>query len=145
MLPENQIAALREGVQAHEQRVADLERAIRVAEEEIVVQRMLIELAQDDQLTSALGELYASPTRAWKDPRDLVQYWREQGIILPDGATLQSVSMRDDSTSLTLRLLYGEWELEVRWDSERGFAVRPRTSEPYYSYMMILPNYRADR
>jgi hypothetical protein len=126
-LPPEQVASLRDGIEAHTQRITELREWIKLAEEEISLHEALRDFVGDERLGAALGEVFDKPALTSELARDPLRYCREKDVVLPEGLTLAAVETRaEPSTRLTAHLTYGAWDVEAVWDSEAGFFARPR-------------------
>lgn len=126
-LPKEQLAALREGIQAHELRIAELRSTIRSAEDEIGLHEALIELVGAEWFAPELGELYEDSDLFDKLAENPPGYLEERSLSLPEGLTLVGVlSRKEPSTRVTAFLGYGDWNVEAIWDHAAGFYARPR-------------------
>jgi len=117
------LLALRRDIVSHEYRVYQLREAIRLAEEEIALHEILLDLAGNDQLITAIGDLYNADLSSGfvRDPH---KYCSEQGISIPEGVRLNPVDMEGPSPRLTADVRSGPNELQVIWDRDEGFFVR---------------------
>jgi hypothetical protein len=126
-LPDEQLAALREGAKGHDSRIAELRVAISSAEEEVAMHETLAALARSDWLTVLLGEFYDDAEILVTFTRDPVGYLHQKHLALPQGLTLNGVALTEErSPRLTAYLSYGTWNVEAIWDREGGFYARPR-------------------
>jgi hypothetical protein len=116
---------LRQDIVAHERLIAQRRQEIRLAEQEIALHEVLIELARNDQLLAAVGELYEDSGLTSTFANDPLRHCQEQDIPLPKGVTLSPVDTEGPSPRLTARVTRGVWDVEVVWDREVGFLVRP--------------------
>lgn len=126
-LPDEQLSWLRDHVDNHVRRLAQLREGIRLAEEEAAFQEVVLELARNDRLFEALGELYNDAELTSRVARDPLGYCREEDIPLPEGVTLSAVNTEGQSTRLVAHVRYGAWAMEVGWDREGGFFASPPT------------------
>jgi hypothetical protein len=98
-LPDEHLDWLREHGATHVRRLAELREGIRLAEEEAAFQELLLDLAQNDRLFEALGELYNDAELTSRFARDPLGYGREENILLPEGVTLSAVDRKGRSPS----------------------------------------------
>jgi hypothetical protein len=124
-VPTEHLVALRRDVASHQQRIAQLRAAIRVAEEEIALHEVIIDLAQNDQLIAAVEELYDDSGLDSKFARDPQQRCQEEKIALPDGVTLNPIDTEGPSPRITARVRSGAGDMEIVWDRGVGFFARP--------------------
>jgi hypothetical protein len=123
-LPEEHLDRLRESVKSHEQRLAELRDTIRVAEEEAAVHEALLELARNQGLIEAVAQLHDDPHSNFA--QDPLSHCREQKIPLPEGVSLNPVDKKTPDR-ITANVRRGDWDVEVVWDRDRGFAAMPVT------------------
>src|SRR4051794_30269791 len=112
-----------EDVLAHERRVDELREAMRLAEEEIAVHEVLLDLARNDRLIAAVGELYDDPSGS-RFGRDPSKYCAEEGISLPEGVEINAVDTTDSSPRMIAVVRRGASEVQAMWDRETGFSTR---------------------
>jgi hypothetical protein len=115
--------ALEDHIRAHDQRLDELRQAIRAAEDEISIHEALIALARNHRLVAAVEELHdmqAQPSQFATDPQ---AYCTEQGILLPEGVTLNPLDTTGSSARMTAVLRRAGCEVQVRWDSKTGFSA----------------------
>jgi len=136
-LPSEHLADLDARLESHEQRLEELRETIRRAEEEAAVHEVLLELAQNEKLIEAVGEAHDDPGA--KFAQDPHAHCHEQKIPLPDGVSLNPVD-RENPHRMTAVVRRGDWEVEVVWDRERGFAARPLAG-----YLADRPLWRSGR
>ncbi len=111
---------LEDHIRAHDQRLNDLRQAIRAAEDEISIHEALIALARNHRLVAAVEELHdKQPSQFATDPQ---AYCTEQGILLPQGVTLNPLDTTESSARMTAVLRRAGHEVQVRWDSKTGFS-----------------------
>jgi hypothetical protein len=118
-------AALRDDVISHERRIAQLREEIRLAQEEVELHEVVLDLARNDQLIAAIGELYEDSALTSTFASDPDRHCREGNIPLPEGVTLRPLDTEGPSPRLTAHVRRGTWDMEVVWDREIGFFVRP--------------------
>jgi len=114
---------LEDHIRAHDQRLNELRQAIRAAEDEISIHEALIALARNHRLVAAVEELHdkqAQPSQFATDPQ---AYCTEQGILLPEGVTLNPLDTTGSSARMTAVLRRAGREVQVRWDSKTGFSA----------------------
>jgi hypothetical protein len=124
-LPDEHAAALRDDVVAHERRITQLRAGIRLAEDEIELHEVILDLARNEQLIAAVGELYESSGLTSKFASDPQRHCEEQKITLPEGVTLTAIAGEAPSPRLTARVRRGAWDMEIVWERDVGFVVRP--------------------
>jgi hypothetical protein len=126
-LPEEQLDNLSKAVQSHERRVKELRDLIRLAEEEIAVHEVLIELAGNDKLMAMFSNCYDDPDSASQLARNPSEYLREQEVALPQELKLNLGTEKNSSDRLMGELRRGAWNITVLWDREAGFSAIPDT------------------
>jgi hypothetical protein len=129
-LPKEHVDWIRATVADHQRRLAQLREGVRLAEEEITFQEMVLDLARNDRLLEALEELHDDPSRTSKLARDPLGYCRDENIPLPEGVELRALSPVDkegESARLAAHVRHGPWAVEIVWDREAGFSVSPTT------------------
>jgi len=120
-LPNEHLNGLRDHVDNHVRRLAQLREGIRLAEEEAAFQEVVLDLARNDRLFEALGELYNDAELTSTVARDPLGYVRKEDIPLPEGVTLSAVDREGRTPRLVAHVRYGAWAMEVGWDREDGF------------------------
>jgi hypothetical protein len=118
-------AELRSDILSHQRRIAELREQVRIAEEEVEFHEVVLDLARNHQLIAAIGNLYNDSALSSTFANDPHRYCRETGIPLPEGTTLSPVDKDGPIPRLTARVRRGSWDMEVVWDREAGFFVRP--------------------
>jgi hypothetical protein len=124
-LPEEYLASFRNDIVSHERRIAELRKAIRLAEEEVALHEVILSLAHNDRLISAVGDLYDESNLTSKFRSDPLLYCQEENIPLPEGVTLSSVDTEGPSPRLTALVRRGSFDMEIVWERDAGFFVRP--------------------
>jgi hypothetical protein len=119
-LPKEHLDWLSEAVGNHERRRAQLREGIRLAEEEAAFQEVLLDLAHNDRLIDALGELYEDVSLTSKFARGPLGYCREENIPLPEGVRLR---VPNKTSSRQLRVHLGHVARSAR---HRRFRSRLR-------------------
>jgi hypothetical protein len=128
-LPERHLAGLRESVENHQRRLAQLREGIRLAEEEVAVHEAILDLAGNEQLITLLANMYEDRDLTARFARDPVGFCHEGSISLPGCVTLNAVD-EAAPTRLTANVRYGTWDVEILWDREMGFSARPLAGQP---------------
>jgi hypothetical protein len=119
------LAALRADVVSHEGRIAQLRDEVRLAEEEIAVHEVILELARNQRLIALVGDLYDDSALTSTFASDPLRYCQEENIPLPDGVTLSPVDTEGPSPRIMARVTRGTSDVEIVWERESGFLVRP--------------------
>jgi hypothetical protein len=138
-LPSEHLAGLRASIESHEQRLAELRDNIRLAEEEAAVHEALLALARDERLIEAVAQVHDDPDSRFA--RDPLGHCREESIPLPDGVSLNPVD-RKTPNRITANIRRGDWDVEIAWDREHGFAARPLTQEIRQQGGLVRPGAR---
>jgi hypothetical protein len=128
-LPEEHLAGLRESVEDHERRLAQLREGIRLAEEEAAVHEALLDLARNERLIRLLGKMHEDSSLFSRFARDPLGCCQEENVSLPKCITLNALE-KEAPTRLTGNVRHGSWDVEVAWDREGGFSARPLSGEP---------------
>ena len=81
---------VREHIRVHEHRIEELRREIYAAQQEVAIHELILDLAQNDPLMTALGRLCENANDGLRFARDPLRYCREQGISLPNVVTLHA-------------------------------------------------------
>jgi hypothetical protein len=113
---------LEDHIRAHDQHLHKLRQAIRAAEDEISIHEALIALARNHRLIAAVEELHDQQARTSQFATDPHAYCTEQGIVLPEGVTLNPLDTSGPSARLTAVLRRAGHEVQVSWDSQTGFS-----------------------
>jgi hypothetical protein len=114
---------LEDHIRAHDQHLHKLRQAIRAAEDEISIHEALIALARNDRLVAAVEELHDKKAQTSHFAMDPQAYCTEQGIVLPEGVTLNPLDTKGPSARMTAVLRRAGHEVQVRWDSKTGFSA----------------------
>ena len=123
-MPTEALSALNQDISAHDQRVTELRDAIRFAEQEIAIHEALLDLARNDRLIAAVGELYDDQGMSSKFAIDPQAYCAQEGISLPKGVALNPVDTSGSSARLTAVVRRGDSEVDVAWQRDSGFSAR---------------------
>lgn len=123
-MPTEALSALNQDISAHDQRVTELREAIRFAEQEIAIHEALLDLARNDRLIAAVGELYDDQVMSSKFAVDPQGYCAQEGISLPKGVALNPVDTSGSSARLTAVVRRGDSEVDVAWQRDSGFSAR---------------------
>jgi hypothetical protein len=127
-LPKEHLDWIRTTVADHQRRIAQLREGIRLAEEEIAFQEMLLDLARNDRLIEALGEVHEDPSLRSKFARDPLGYCHDNNIPLPEGAMLSALADEGEGAlRLAAHVRHGPWAVEIVWDREAGFSASTAT------------------
>ncbi|MDF9749193.1 hypothetical protein [Arthrobacter sp. ES3-54] len=118
-------ATLEKDVIEHQLKIAQLRERIRIAEDEIELHEVVLELTRNRRLIDAISEFSDVGSSASNFVRDPLQYCREENIPLPEGVTLYPPNSYDPSHLPTARVRRGMWDMEIIWDGETGFLMRP--------------------
>lgn len=124
------LEALRADVASHETRIAQLREQIRLAEQELELHEVVLELAHNSPLIAAVGELYDDSAVTSKFASDPLQYCHDENIPLPEGVTLRPGDPDAPPPRLTARVRRGALDMEIVWEREAGFFVRPYSAAP---------------
>jgi hypothetical protein len=124
-IPEEHVTALQQDVTSHERRIAQLREGIRLAEEEVALHEVVLDLARNDQLMAAVGELYEDSALTAGFATDPVGHLQHKKVSLPQGVTLSPIDTEGPSPRLIARVRRGSFDVEVVWEREAGFFVRP--------------------
>lgn len=123
-IPEEHVTALRQDVASHERRIAQLREGIRLAEEEVALHEALLDLARNDQLMAAVGDLYDDSALTAGFAIDPAGHLQEKKVPLPDGVTLSPIDTEGPTPRLIARVKRGSFDMEVVWERETGFFLR---------------------
>lgn len=118
-------ATLEKDIMSHQLKIAQLREKIRIAEDEIELHEVVLELARNRRLVEAVGEFSGAGNSPSDFARDPLQYCREENISLPEGVVLYPADSYEPSHLPTARVRRGVWDMEVVWDGKMGFLVRP--------------------
>ncbi|MGY1829084.1 hypothetical protein ACI8AA_01500 [Geodermatophilus sp. SYSU D01180] len=143
-LPEEAAARLREDIQAHGRRIEELRRLMEVAADEIAIHEAVLELAQDDRIISATGEIQGADA----DLRDglvtdLARYFTATGTALPSGVTFSPGDPRSQSLRLHAEIRRGGAVMEITWGPDIGFVGHGLV--PQLSFVINAPSEGARR
>jgi hypothetical protein len=119
------LSELRNDVNSHQRRITQLQEEIRLAEEEIRLHDVVLELAHNRQLIEAVVDLSDDSGLKSTFATDPLRYCGDAGIALPEGVTLRPVDTKHPSPRLTARVQRGAWDMEIVWERDVGFFVRP--------------------
>lgn len=119
------LAELQNDVTSHQRRVAQLREEIRRAEEEISFHEVVLDLAHNRQLIETVVNLSDDSGFKSAFATDPHQYCREADIALPEGVTLRPLDTEHPSPRLTAHVRRGAWDMEIVWERDVGFFVRP--------------------
>jgi len=132
-MPGQQLTWVRNALADHERRLAQLRRGIRLAEEEIAFEEILVSLARNDKLLDMVVELFDDASLAVEVARDPLGHCRAKGVELPHGVTLGGEFAEEadvQSVKLTALVTYGNWAMEIVWDSVSGLSATPPLGPP---------------
>lgn len=118
-------ATLEKDVISHQLKIIQLREKIRIAEDEIELHEVVLELARNRRLIEAISDFSEVGSSSSKFVHDPLQYCREENIPLPEGVTLYPPNSYDPSHLPTARVRRGIWDMEIVWDGETGFLMRP--------------------
>lgn len=120
---------LRHLIGAHERRLLDLREALQLAEEEVELHEVLLNLARNERIEQTLGSLLAQWELSQELASDPIAFCRSRGITLPEGVRLNAVELDERESRLAMHLGYGNWNVEVMFDREGRLAVMPRRGQ----------------
>jgi hypothetical protein len=91
---------------------------------------MILAFGRDSDVLRVLHDFYDQPelgTRIAKDPRS---FFEEQGVRLPDGATV-TVTSEPERSAIEARFVTATLEYRIGWSRDRGFYVFPSREDAH--------------
>jgi len=105
-------------------KIDELRDEIRLAQDELAIHEVVVELARNESLMGLVAELYDDngKSRFAADPEG---HSKSLGVKLPENVALSPVVTDSSPTGrLVARIRRGSLDMEVVWDAEAGFFLR---------------------
>jgi hypothetical protein len=124
-LPREQLRRLAANLEAHEHRIAELHKQIKLIEDEIGAHQTMIDIGRNQRVLEKLGELHERPDLAKRIEGREAEEADEARISLPPGARTTVRQIDPHTVQVEMVTTSGEYSYRVIWNSQEGFSAAP--------------------
>jgi len=128
-IPSDHLTRLEEELSGHENWLRTLRRQIEGLEAEASAHEMVLRLGRNRELHRVLGELHDQPELSERIAEDPSSFFEQQGIEVPDGATV-TVTTDPEGSGIEAHFNDPYLNYGVGWSRMRGFYLVDAPASP---------------